>query len=131
MLSEAMLLDVRRRRFPLIGDGGGWWSFINVDDAATATLGAVEKGGVGLYNIVDDDPAPVSEWLPALASMLGAKPPLHVPKLLARIIAGAHLVVMTTEARADSNAKAKRELSWRLAHPFWQEGFREILSQAH
>ena len=122
--------QVRRRRMPLIGDGGGWWSFLHVDDAAEATAIAVEKGAPGLYNIVDDDPAPVREWLPALARMLGAKPPRRIPRWLARLAAGEHLVVMMTENRAGSNAKARRELGWTPAHPSWRRGFAEVLSAA-
>lgn len=121
--------QVRRRRVPLIGNGNGWWSFIHVEDAAEATALAVEKGQAGTYNVVDDDPAPVREWLPALARMLGAKSPLHVPAWLARIVAGEHLVVMMTQSRAGSNAKAKRELGWQPAHPSWWQGFAEISQQ--
>src|SRR5882724_10479217 len=103
--------QIRKRRVPLIGDGGAWWSFVHIDDAAEATALAVERGQ-GVYNIVDDDPAPVCEWLPAIATMLGAKSPFHVPKWLARVAAGEHLVAMMTQSRAGSNAKAKRELGW-------------------
>jgi nucleoside-diphosphate-sugar epimerase len=98
-----MIDQLRRRRVPLIGDGGGWWSFLHVDDAAAATAIAVEKGGPGLYNIVDDDPAPVRDWLPALVAMLGAKPPRRIPRWLARLAAGEHMVAMMTENRAGSN----------------------------
>ena len=114
---------VRRRRFPLVGDGGGVWSFIHVADAAEATLAAVQRGGRGVYNVVDDDPAPVAEWLPALAETLGAKKPMRVPRLVGRLFAGEPGVVMMTEIRGASNAKAKRELRWRLAHPSWRQGF--------
>ena len=129
-LFDGPMIDrLRRRRVPLIGDADGWWSFIHIDDAAAATAIAIERGGAGIYNIVDDEPAPVREWLPALAAMLGAKPPLRVPKWLARIAAGAHIVMLMTETRAGSNAKAKRELSWKPAHASWRQGFAEILSQ--
>jgi NAD dependent epimerase/dehydratase family len=101
---------VRRRKFPLVGDGGGVWSFIHVADAAEATVAAVEHGGHGVYNVGDDDPAPVAEWLPALAQTLGAKKPMRVPRFVGRLFAGEPGVVMMTEIRGASNAKAKREL---------------------
>lgn len=112
---------VRRRRFPLVGDGGGVWSFVHVGDAAAATAAAVERGSPGVYNVVDDDPALVSEWLPALAQALGAKKPLRVPRLAGRIFAGEAGVMMMTEVRGASNEKAKRELGWRPAHPSWRQ----------
>jgi nucleoside-diphosphate-sugar epimerase len=118
---------VQRRRLPLVGDGGGVWSFVHIDDAARATVAAIERGEPGVYNIVDDDPAPVSEWLPGLASVVGAKPPRRVPAFIARLAAGQHGVVMMTEARGASNAKAKRELGWELEYPSWREGFRQGL----
>ncbi|MGH2791338.1 MAG: NAD-dependent epimerase/dehydratase family protein [Actinomycetota bacterium] len=114
---------VRKGKFPLVGDGGGVWSFIHIADAAEATVAAVEHGNRGVYNIVDDDPAPVSEWLPALAQILGAKKPLHVPRFVGRLFAGEVGAVMMTELRGASNAKAKRELAWRPAHPSWRQGF--------
>ena len=114
---------VRRRKFPLVGDGGGVWSFIHVADAAEATVAAVEHGSRGVYNVVDDDPAPVAEWLPALARTLGAKKPMRVPRFIGRLFAGETGVVMMTELRGASNAKAKRELAWRPAHPSWRQGF--------
>jgi len=114
---------IRKRRFPLVGDGGGVWSFIHIADAAEATLAAVEHGTRGVYNVVDDDPAPVAEWLPALAQSLGAKRPMRVPKFVARVAAGRAGVVMMTEIRGASNAKAKRELRWSPAHPSWRQGF--------
>ena len=114
---------VRRRKFPLVGDGAGVWSFIHIADAAEATVAAVEHGDRGVYNIVDDDPAPVAEWLPALAQMLGAKKPMRVPRFVGRLFAGEAGVVMMTELRGASNAKAKRELGWRPAHPSWRQGF--------
>jgi len=121
--------QLRYRRVPLIGDGNGWWSFVHIDDAAAATTIAIERGAPGIYNIVDDEPTPVREWLPALAAMLGAKAPWRMPKWLARIAAGKHIVSLMTEARAGSNAKAKRDLSWQPAHPSWRQGFLEVLSQ--
>jgi nucleoside-diphosphate-sugar epimerase len=113
---------VRRHKFPLVGDGGGVWSFIHVADAAEATVAAVEHGRRGVYNVVDDDPAPVAEWLPALAQELGAKKPAHVPRCAGRLFAGKLAVVMMTEARGLSNDKAKRELDWHPAHPSWRGG---------
>jgi nucleoside-diphosphate-sugar epimerase len=113
---------VRRRKFPLVGDGGGVWSFIHVADAADATVAAVERGRRGVYNVVDDDPAPAAEWLPALAQELGVKRPIRVPRLIGRVFAGEAGVVMMTELRGASNAKAKRELAWRPAHPSWRYG---------
>jgi 2-alkyl-3-oxoalkanoate reductase len=118
---------VRRRRFPIVGGGTGVTSFIHIDDAATATLAAVEKGTTGLYNIVDDDPAPVAEWLPALAAAIGAKPPRRVPAWVARLLVGEHGVVMMTDVRGASNAKAKRDLGWQPAYPSWRDGFRRGL----
>jgi nucleoside-diphosphate-sugar epimerase len=114
---------VRKRRFPIVGDGGGVWSFVHLDDAASATVLAVEQGDVGIYNVVDSDPAPVSEWLPALAEAAHAKPPRHVPRWLARLVAGEAGVVLMTEVRGASNAKACRDLGWTLRHPSWREGF--------
>ena len=114
---------VRRHKFPLVGDGGGVWSFIHIADAAEATVAAVEHGSRGVYNVVDDDPAPVAEWLPALAQTLGAKKPVRVPRFVGRLFAGEAGAVMMTELRGASNAKAKRELAWRPAHPSWRRGF--------
>jgi nucleoside-diphosphate-sugar epimerase len=114
---------IRKRKFPLVGDGGGVWSFIHVADAAEATVAAVERGRRGIYNVVDDEPAPVAEWLPALAQEVGAKKPMRVPRLVGRLFAGEVGVVMMTDARGASNAKAKRELGWRPAHPSWRQGF--------
>jgi nucleoside-diphosphate-sugar epimerase len=130
LLDGPMIDQLRRRRVPLIGDGNGWWSFLHIEDAAAATAIVVERGAPGIYNIVDDEPAPVREWLPALAAMLGARPLRHIPKWVARIAAGKHIVTMMTEARAGSNAKAKRELSWQPAHASWRRGFAEVLSQS-
>ncbi|MFI6318442.1 NAD-dependent epimerase/dehydratase family protein [Nonomuraea sp. NPDC050556] len=118
-----MAVPVRKRQFPLVGGGGGVWSFIHIEDAATATVAAVQGGADGIYNIVDDEPAPVREWLPALADALGAKPPLRVPRWLGRLAAGEAGAVMMTEVRGASNAKAKRELGWRPRYASWREGF--------
>ena len=114
---------IRKRVFPIVGSGAGMWSFIHIDDVAGATLAAIERGRRGLYNIVDDEPAATSEWLPYLANVLGAKPPRHVPEWLGRLVAGEQLVSMMTEGRGASNAKAKRELGWKLIYPTWREGF--------
>jgi nucleoside-diphosphate-sugar epimerase len=113
---------IRKRKFPLVADGGGVWSFIHVADAAEATAAAVDHGRRGVYNVVDDDPAPVADWLPALAQTLGAKKPMRVPGFVGRLFAGEAGVVMMTEIRGASNAKAKRELGWRPAHSSWRQG---------
>ena len=117
---------IRRRKFPVVGDGAGVWSFIHIEDAAAATAAAVTRGRPGIYNIVDDDPAPVAEWLPAAASALGAKPPRHVPRWLGRLVACEVGAVMMTEVRGASNEKAKRELGWQPRHASWREGFAEV-----
>jgi nucleoside-diphosphate-sugar epimerase len=114
---------IRKRKFPLVGDGGGVWSFIHIADAAEATLAAVEHGSRGVYNVADDDPAPVAVWLPALAQEIGARKPMHVPRFVGRLFAGEVGVVMMTELRGASNAKAKRELAWQPGHPSWRQGF--------
>jgi nucleoside-diphosphate-sugar epimerase len=111
---------IRRRKFPQVADGGGVWSFIHVGDAADATVAAVEHGRRGTYNVVDDDPAAVAEWLPALATQLGVKRPMRVPRLVGRLFAGQAGVMMMTELRGASNLKAKRELGWQPAHPTWR-----------
>jgi nucleoside-diphosphate-sugar epimerase len=130
-LFDGSALDqLRRRLFPVIGDGGGWWSFVHLDDAAQATALAVEGGPPGIYNIEDDEPTPARDWLPALATMIGAKPPRRVPRWLARIVAGEHMVVLMTENRAGSNAKARRELGWRPVHASWRQGFAEVLASS-
>jgi 2-alkyl-3-oxoalkanoate reductase len=120
---DAQIELVRKRRFPIVGDGGGVWSFVHLDDAATATALALEQEATGIYNIVDDEPAPVSEWLPALAKAIDAKPPRRVPRWLARILAGEAGVALMTEIRGASNVKAKRELGWTLLYPSWRQGF--------
>jgi nucleoside-diphosphate-sugar epimerase len=121
---------VRRRRFPIVGGGTGVWSFVHVDDAASATVAAVEGGAPGVYNIVDDDPAPASEWLPTLAEALGAKPPRRVPVWLGRLAGGEAAVSLMTQIRGASNAKAKRELGWEPRYPSWREGFRAEAGRA-
>ncbi len=121
--NDGLVPSVRKRQFPVIGAGGGVSSFIHLDDAAAATVLALGHDGAGLYNVVDDEPAPMSEWLPALAAALGAKPPRHVPIWLARLIAGQGMVMMAAGSRGASNAKAKRELGWTLRYPSWREGF--------
>jgi nucleoside-diphosphate-sugar epimerase len=122
--SDAVVEVLRKRQFPIVGGGTGLWSWVHIDDAATATVAAVEHGTRGIYNIVDDEPAPVSDWLPYLAEQVGAKPPRHVPMWLGRLLAGEVGVSLMTQIRGSSNAKAKRELSWRLSWPSWREGFR-------
>jgi 2-alkyl-3-oxoalkanoate reductase len=131
MLAAAMLDQLRRRRVPLIGDGAGWWSFVHVDDAALATVAAIERGRAGnIYNIVDDEPAQVRDWLPALAAIVDAAPPFHAPAWLGRLLAGGHVVSMMNEVRAASNAKAKRDLGWRPAHSSWRNGFAMVARQS-
>jgi nucleoside-diphosphate-sugar epimerase len=114
---------IRKRRFPIVGDGGGVWSYVHVEDAAAATVAAVEHGRPGIYNIVDDEPAPVREWLPVLANVLDAKPPRRVPRWLGRLLAGETATAMMTEVKGASNEKAKRELGWQLQYPSWRLGF--------
>lgn len=118
---------VRRRRMPIVGKGSGVWSFVHIDDVAAATVAAVERGAPGVYNVAADDPAPVAEWLPALAEAVGARPPRRVPVWLARLLVGAAGVALMTENRGISSAKAKLELGWTPAWPSWREGFREGL----
>jgi nucleoside-diphosphate-sugar epimerase len=119
-----ILAMIRARKFPIVGRGMGVWSLCHIDDAASATALALTHGSPGVYNIVDDDPAPVSEWLPELARVIGAKPPRHVPAWVARPLIGEHGIAMMTTVRGSSNAKAKRELGWQPAYPSWREGFR-------
>ncbi len=120
---DVQLEPVRKRRFPIVGDGAGIWSFVHLDDAAAATVLAVERGTPGLFNVVDDEPAPVAEWLPALAAAIGAPAPRRVPRWLGRLAAGESGVALMTDVRGASNAKAKRELGWTLRHPSWRQGF--------
>lgn len=117
--------QISERKFPVVGDGAGVWSFINMEDAADATVAAIEHGEPGIYNVVDDDPAPVAVWLPAVAAALGAKPPRRIPRWLGRLLAGEAATVMMTEVRGASNAKAKRELGWVPSRPTWRTGFAE------
>jgi nucleoside-diphosphate-sugar epimerase len=119
---------VRKRRLPIIGDGSGVWSLIHMVDAAAATVAALERGAPGVYNVADDEPAPASVWLPELARLLGAKPPLRVPVWLGRLAAGEAGVLLFTRLRGASNAKAKRELGWELRYPSWRDGFRHDLA---
>jgi nucleoside-diphosphate-sugar epimerase len=123
-----MIATIRKRRFPVVGNGAGVWSFVHLDDAAAATVAALDHGAPGVYNIVDDDPAPVAEWLPTMADALGAKPPRHVPAWLGRLAAGEAGLSMMTKVRGSSNAKAKRELGWQPRHTSWREGFREAFA---
>jgi nucleoside-diphosphate-sugar epimerase len=116
---------VRQRRFPIIGDGTGVWSFIHIDDVASATLSAIEHSAAGIYNIVDDEPAPVAEWLPFLASAIGAPPPRHIPAWLGRLLVGKHGLAIMGEVRGASNSKAKREFAWQPRYASWREGFRK------
>ena len=119
---------VRKRQYPVVGGGTGYYSWVHLDDAASATVLAVEQKASGVFNIVDDEPAPASEWLPYLAACAGAKPPMRVPKWLARLLAGEQAVTMMTEGRGFSNAKAKRELGWELRYPSWRQGFKAELA---
>jgi nucleoside-diphosphate-sugar epimerase len=126
--NDGLVEPVRKRQFPIVGDGGGVFSFIHLDDAAAATVLALEHDGPAVYNIVDDEPAPVREWLPMLANALGAKPPRHIPVWLARLIGGELTVIIATESHGASNAKAKRELGWTLRYPSWRTGFPAVYS---
>ena len=119
---------VRKRQFPLVGAGTGYMSWVHLDDAASATVLALEHKAAGVFNIVDDEPAPACEWLPYLAACAGAKRPMRVPPWAARLLAGEMVVIMMTEGRGFSNAKAKRELGWTLQYPSWRQGFREELA---
>ena len=118
----------RKRRLPVIGGGTGVWSFIEITDAAAATVAAVDRGAPGVYNVVDDDPAPVAEWLPYLAKVVGAKPPLRVPAWLGRLLAGEFAVGQMTSSRGSSNEKARKELGWEPRYASWREGFRAWIS---
>jgi nucleoside-diphosphate-sugar epimerase len=122
--SDVLVDMVRKRRVPVIGGGTGIWSFIEITDAAAATLAAVGRGAPGIYNVVDDDPAPVATWLPYLAEVAGAKPPLRVPAWLGRLLAGEFVVAQMTSSRGYSNEKAKKELGWEPRYASWREGFR-------
>jgi nucleoside-diphosphate-sugar epimerase len=126
--NDGLVEPVRKRQFPIIGDGGGFSSWIHLDDAATATVLALQRDGSAIYNIVDDEPAPAREWLPVLAQALSAKPPLRFPTWFARLVSGGAVVMMGTEGRGASNAKAKRELGWTLRYPTWRTGFPAVYS---
>src|ERR671911_633 len=121
--NDGLIEPVRKRQYPIVGDGGGFMSWVHLDDAAAATVLALEHDGPGIYNIVDDEPARGRGWLPAPAEAPGAGPPRRFPRWLARLFAGQAAVVMGTEARGASNAKAKRELGWEPRYPSWREGF--------
>jgi nucleoside-diphosphate-sugar epimerase len=126
--TDDLVEPVRKRQFPLVGRGTGYCSWVHLDDAASATVLAVEHKATGVFNIVDDEPAPASEWLPYLAACAGAKAPRRVPVWLARLLAGEVAVTMMTEGRGFSNAKARRELGWQLRYPSWRQGFKEELA---
>jgi nucleoside-diphosphate-sugar epimerase len=126
-MPPAFLDTIRKRRFPIVGDGGGVWSFVHLDDAAAATVAALDHGAPGIYNVVDDDPAPVTEWLPGLAAAIGAKPPRRLPTWVGRLAAGEAAVSLMTQIRGSSNAKAKRELQWQPGYPSWRQGFQQAL----
>lgn len=119
-----LLKMVAKRKLPVVGGGAGVWSFCHIDDAASATLAAVTRGAPGVYNIVDDEPSEVAEWLPYLAKAIGAKPPMRLPAWLAKPMIGEHGISMMTQVRGSSNAKAKAELGWSPAYPSWRDGFR-------
>jgi nucleoside-diphosphate-sugar epimerase len=126
--SDTLVELVRKRQFPLLGGGSGYTSWVHLDDAASATVLAVEQQAEGVFNVVDDEPAPASEWLPYLAACAGAKPPMRVPRWLARPLAGEVAVTIMTEGRGFSNAKARRELGWELLYPSWRKGFKDGLA---
>ena len=128
-LNEEQAQLVRARKLPVVGRGTGVWSFLHVADAAAAAVAALDHGAPGIYNVVDDDPAPVSEWLPHLAELLGAKPPRRVPAWVARLAIGEAGIVLMTEMRGASNAKAKAELGWRPQYPSWREGFAAAIAE--
>jgi nucleoside-diphosphate-sugar epimerase len=123
----SMAEDVRKRRFPIVGSGEGRLSFVQIDDAAAATVAACERGEPGIYNVCDEEPAPMREWIPVYAEAIGAKRPFRVPRWVVRLVAGKTIALMTTEIRGASNAKAKRELGWEPRYPSWRQGFAEAL----
>jgi nucleoside-diphosphate-sugar epimerase len=125
--TDSQLELVRKRQFPVVGGGAGYNSWVHLDDAASATVLAVEQKATGVFNVVDDEPAPASEWLPYLAACSGAKPPMRIPAWLGRLLAGDVVVTIMTEGRGFSNAKAKREFGWRLRYPSWRQGFKDGL----
>ena len=127
--NDGLVEPVRKRQFPIVGDGAGYSTFVHLEDAAAATVLALDRDGPAIFNIADDEPAPVREWLPVLAEALGAKPPRRVPVWLARLIAGDVAVMLATEARGVSSEKAKRELGWTLRYPTWREGFAAVYAR--
>jgi 2-alkyl-3-oxoalkanoate reductase len=129
--SDMFVRMLKRRQVPLIGNGAGVWSFLHVTDAAAATVAAVQAGSAGIYNVVDDEPAPVAEWLPVVARAVGAKPPLRLPGWLGRLAAGDAGLSMMTQVRGSSNAKAKRELGWQPIWPTWRDGFAHGMTRAY
>ena len=129
--SDALVPMLKRRQVPVVGDGAGTWSFVHVTDAAGATVAAVQSGAPGIYNIVDDEPVTVAEWLPWMARAVGARPPFRVPAWVGRLAAGEAGLYMMTKVRGCCNAKAKRELGWQLVWPSWREGFVSGLNRAH
>lgn len=129
--NDALIEPVRKRQLPIVGDGSGIFSWIHLEDAAAATVLALHRDGPAIYNIVDDEPAPMHEWVPVLAEALGARPPRHVPIWLARLVAGEAAVVMATQSRGSSNARAKRELGWAPRYASWRQGFREAYSRSN
>jgi nucleoside-diphosphate-sugar epimerase len=122
-----MAEDFRRRRFPIVGSGAGMMSFVQIDDAAAATVAACERGAPGIYNVCDDEPAPMREWIPVYAETVGAKRPFRVPRWVVRLAAGRTIALMTTEMRGAANSEAKRELGWEPRYPSWRQGFNEAL----
>jgi 2-alkyl-3-oxoalkanoate reductase len=120
---------VRRRQFPIIGRGTGIWSFAHIEDVAEATAHTIGQGATGIYNVVDDEPAPVAEWLPYMAQLLGAKAPLRVPRWVGRLMVGDHVVVLMNDVRGASNAKIKQRLGWRPKYATWRDGFRAALGK--
>src|SRR6516162_269828 len=126
-LGGDIVAQVRKRMLPIIGNGAGIWSFVHMDDAAAAAIAAIEHGSPGVYNVADDEPAPVAKWLPDIAAVVGAKPPRHVPVWLGRVVAGEVGVSMMTQIRGTSSAKAKAELGWSPRYPTYREGFRNGL----
>jgi nucleoside-diphosphate-sugar epimerase len=128
--SDSMIVALHKRMFPIIGDGGGIWSWVHVEDAAAATAAALERGRPGVYNVDDDEPAPVAEWVPPLASVVGAPAPLRVPVWLGRLLGGDAVTRYATRGRGSSNAKAETELGWRPARSSWRVGFLELAPDA-
>jgi 2-alkyl-3-oxoalkanoate reductase len=118
---------LKRRQFPIVGRGTGIWSFAHIEDVAAATARAIEQGATGIYNIVDDEPAAVAEWLPYAAQLIGAKPPLRIPRWAGRLLVGEHVAVLMNDVRGASNGKAKQQLGWRPKYATWRDGFKTAL----